>query len=121
MNRRGAVSAVVALVLAPLLGAGLSACSEIRALTPVGGDSITAVRNAVNIVLVEQQVDILVAPVCAAADTGFACRGTTVDGADIVATATGSAPYDLSIAIGGETVFTGTAQAVLESALETPS
>lgn len=121
MTRRNAVRVALALVLAPVLGAGLSACSEIRALTPVGGDSITAVRNAVNIVLVDQQVDILVAPVCTAEGSGFSCRGTTVDGADIAATASGSAPYDLSITVGGEPIFTGTAQAVLDAALETAS
>lgn len=108
------------LALALLLAAGLSGCSEIRALAPVSGDSVTSVRNAVNVVLVDQDIDILAAPVCGTEGSGFSCRGSTVDGAAIVATASGSAPYDLTITVGDETIFTGTAQGVLEKALQEP-
>lgn len=99
----------------------LTACSQINALTPVGGDSVTSVRNAVYDVLVADGVDILVAPTCAPSDSGFLCEGTTVDDRPIVARAGAAAPYDLTITIGGETVFEGSAQDVLQRAVEEAS
>ncbi len=99
----------------------LAACSQINALTPVGGDSVTSVRNAVYDVLVADDVEILVAPTCATSDTGFLCEGMTLDDQPIVARAGAKAPYDLTIAIGGKTVFEGTAQDVLQRAAEEAS
>ena len=116
---RGSASARAGLVvLAALL---LAACSQINALTPVGGDSVTSVRNAVYDVLVADGVEILVAPTCAPSDSGFLCQGTTVDDRPIVARAGAAAPYDLTITIGAETVFEGTAQDVLQQAVEEES
>lgn len=95
----------------------LSACSQIASLTPVSGTAITMVRNATYEVLVAEKVPILTAPQCAASATGFTCTGTTIDGAEIISNATGTAPYDMTITVGGDLLFEGTAQDVLEAAL----
>ncbi len=95
----------------------LTACSQVASLTPVGGSSVTSVRNAANDVLIEQQVPILVAPTCSAVDSGFTCVGSTIDGAEILVTAAGTAPYDMSISVGGSVIFEGNAQDVLDAAV----
>ena len=95
----------------------LSACSQVSALTPVGGTAITSVRNATSEVLVDQNVPILEAPQCVPSDSGFTCTGSTVDGAEIVAVAEGSNPYPMSITVGGTVIFEGNAQDVLDAAV----
>lgn len=95
----------------------LSACSQIDSLTPVGGAAVTSVRNATNDVLVDQQVSILVAPVCTEVDAGFTCTGSTMDGREILTKAGGTSPYELTISIDGEVIYTGTAKEVLEAAV----
>jgi hypothetical protein len=109
------------LMLVPLLGLTLVGCSQVAALTPVGGGPITTVRNAVYDVLVEQDVEILVAPQCETATDGFLCKGTTIDGEVILAEASKIAPYSLTITIGSQVVFTGTAQDVLDKAVQEAS
>ena len=111
MRPRGLIVAVAA------GGLLLSACSQIDSLTPVGGSAVTSVRNATNDVLVDQQVPILVAPVCTEVDTGFTCTGSTTDGREILTKADGTSPYELTISIDGEVIFTGTATEVLEAAV----
>jgi hypothetical protein len=108
------LAAAVVMSTAALL---LTACSQVASLTPVGGSSVTSVRNAANDVLIEQAVPILVAPTCRAVDSGFACEGSTVDGAEILVTAAGTAPYDMVISVGGTVIFEGNAQAVLDAAV----
>ena len=105
--------------LVAVVGAALalSACSQVSALTPVGGTAITSVRNATYDVLVDQQVPILEAPVCTPSDSGFTCTGSTVDGAEIVATAQGTNPYPMTITVGGTVIFEGNAQDVLDAAV----
>lgn len=105
------------LVATLIATAALTGCSQVAALTPVGGDSITSVRNAVYDVLVDQEVPILVAPQCETVDSGFTCTGTTIDGAEIRAEAGGTTPYPLVISVGGEQIFSGDAQQVLDDAL----
>ena len=95
----------------------LSACSQVSALTPVGGTAITSVRNATYDVLVDQQVPILQAPQCAPSDSGFTCTGSTVDGAEIVAVAQSTNPYPMTLTVGGEIIFEGNAQDVLDAAV----
>ncbi len=111
MNRR-----VMALTI-PFAAFALAACSQIDALAPVGGAAITTVRNATYDVLVEKDVDILVAPQCTTVSSGFTCKGTTVDGDAIIEEAGPEAPYELTIAVGTEVIFEGSAQAVLQDAV----
>lgn len=110
--------AIIALAAAPAL---LAACSQINALTPVGGDVITGVRIATNDVLVDKGVTILVAPQCVTEASGFTCNGTTTDGQQIVSTATSTAPYDLVVTVGGAEIFRGTVQEVLDKAAQEAS
>jgi hypothetical protein len=100
-----------------LLVSTLAGCSQIDALAPVGGDKITSVRNAANNVLVQQQVEILVAPTCSTVETGFSCMGSTVDNEPIVVEASGTAPFPLVITVDGITIFEGSAQDVLDQAV----
>jgi len=99
----------------------LSACSQVNELTPVSGDTITSVRNATFDVLVDQQVPVLEAPVCSTDDAGFTCVGSTIDGAVIRSTATGSTTIDLVIEVDGQSIFEGTVQDVLDAALRESS
>lgn len=105
---------VVALSAMALL---LSGCSQIDALAPVGGAAITTVRNATYDVLIDEDIEILVAPQCSVVSSGFTCEGTTVDGAPIIAEAAPEAPYELTIVVGEEVIFEGTAQDVLQAAV----
>ena len=99
----------------------LGACSQAAALTPVSGGPVTSVRMAVYDVLVEQDVPILVAPQCAPAASGFTCTGKTTDGQEILATGGSSAPYPITITVGGTTIFQGNAQDVLAKAAQEAS
>lgn len=105
------------LLALPVIALALSACSQIGALTPVGGAAITSVRNATYDVLVERDIAILVAPQCAAMESGFRCEGSTIDGLPIIAEASADSPYDLKIFVNGEELFNGTAKQVLEAAV----
>lgn len=112
---------LVAIAAAIVVAVILTACSQVASLTPVGGSSLTSVRNAANDVLVQQQVPILVAPQCTAVETGFTCVGSTVDGAEILVKAEGTKPFALSITVGGAVIFEGNATDVLESAVQEAS
>lgn len=100
------------IVSAIVLTAG---CSQVAALTPVGGDAITTVRNATYDVLFDQQIAVLVAPVCKPTESGFTCTGETVDGQPIVTTAAATKPFDMAISVGGTVIFEGNAQDVLNA------
>ena len=108
---------LVAAGLAAVAALALTACSQVAALTPVSGGPLTSVRNASYDVLVAQQVQILVAPVCTAAGTGFTCTGSTVDGKDITVEASGTTPYPMTVKVGGSVVFEGNAVDVLQQAV----
>lgn len=108
-------------LVVPLMAVTLTGCSQIDALAPVGGAAVTAVRNATYDVLVDSDVEILVAPQCSAVASGFLCKGSTVDGAPIIAEATPDAPYELTVLVGEEVLFDGTAEEVLEAAVQEAS
>lgn len=110
--RRTLIAAAAAMAAVALAG-----CSQIGALTPVGGTAITSVRNATYDVLVDEGVEVLVAPVCEQGEQGFTCTGSTIGGDAIVATGGLTPPYDLRVEVGGEVIFEGTAQDVLAEAL----
>lgn len=95
----------------------LTACSQIDALTPVGGAAITTVRNATYEVLIDQGIPILVAPQCETTASGFLCSGSTVENVPITAEAGSTAPFTLVISVGSNIIFDGTAQAVIDAAV----
>ena len=105
------------LIAVGIAALALSACSQVSALTPVGGTAVTSIRNATYEVLVDQQVPILEAPVCAPSDSGFTCTGSTLDGSEIIAVAGGTNPYPMKITVGRTVIFDGNAQDVLDAAV----
>lgn len=109
------------LLIVALATLTLTACSQVSALTPVGGTAITSVRNATYEVLIDQQVPILVAPQCEPSDGGFTCTGTTIEGQEIIAIAEGTDPYPMTITVGNAVIFEGNAQDVLEAAVQEAS
>ena len=111
----------LAYIALPLAALALAGCSQMAALTPVGGDIITGTRIATNDVLIAQGVKVLVAPVCTTVPEGFTCTGSTVDGQEIVAKAGPTAPQALTITVGGTQIFQGTVQDVLQKAAEVAS
>ena len=108
-------------LVVPVVAVTLTGCSQIDALAPVGGAAVTTVRNATYDVLVDADVEILVAPQCSAVASGFRCEGSTVDGAQIIAEATPDAPYELKVSVGEELLFDGTAEEVLQIAVQEAS
>lgn len=99
----------------------MTACSQITALAPVSGGPLQTVRVGILDVLVQEGVPILVAPVCTQEATQFTCTGSTVDGREILAVATLSTPYMMTVTIGGDLLYDGDVQSVLDAASrETP-
>ena len=116
--RRRIPSALAALAVAASAIA-LAGCTQIAAIAPVGGDGLAEVRFAVADVLVREQVDLLVAPVCTQEpDATIDCLGESIDGDEIVATAPGDDLDAVSITVGGETLYAGSIMDVLETAME---
>lgn len=113
-----------------LLGlAVIAGCSQVAQLQPVAGDDVTSVRIATNDVLLNEGIPVLVAPVCAIDGADYRCTGSTQAGEEIVAVAVTKAEFgatkdqwgapapaviELKITVGGEPLFSGTVQGVLE-------
>ena len=62
---------IAALALIPLVG-----CTQVAQLQQVAGAEVTAVRIATNDVLVDQNVPIVIAPVCSSQADLYVCEGT---------------------------------------------
>lgn len=105
-------------VPAAMLAATISftGCSQITALAPVSGGPLQTVRVGILDVLVQEGVPILVAPVCTQQPTQFTCIGSTIDGREIRAVATLSTPYTMSVTIGGDVLYDGDVQIVIDAA-----
>lgn len=73
MNARRAVSAAFLAVIGVLL----AGCSQIAAIAPVGGSHLAEVRYAAIDLLVDAEVEILTAPVCAQARSRARARRST--------------------------------------------
>ena len=98
----------LALVLA------LGGCTQIDALAPVGGAGIADVRYAANEVLLEKDVDILVAPVCSGEGLELRCTGETVNGETITATSTSEDESTFELIVDAVTLYSGDVQTVLD-------
>jgi hypothetical protein len=116
------------IIPAAIAVAALAGCTQAAQLQPVAGGQISAVRTATNDVLVDQEVDIQVAPVCEFEDPLFVCVGSTVDGEEIRSEAEvladfGEAeteygaytPADVSlvVTVGGDPIYDGDVEEVL--------
>jgi hypothetical protein len=116
------------IIPAALVVVTLGGCTQAAQLQPVAGGQVSAVRTATNDVLVDERVDIDVAPVCEFEDPLFVCLGTTLDGEEIrseaeVLAAFGDTeteygaytPADVSlvVTVAGERIFDGKVEDVL--------
>ncbi|GAA0992364.1 hypothetical protein [Subtercola frigoramans] len=117
MNRplRPAVTAW-AIVAVVGVATGVSGCSQVAALAPVGGNTITEIRYAANDVLVGAGIEILTAPVCVSTAGGVACTGQTASGEPITVTTTDAALTTIDVTVGSTTVYSGSVSAVLDAA-----
>ncbi len=134
MSARRRAFAVSTLTIAAV---AMSGCSQIDSLKQVSGVPVNTLQIAVDTVLIENKVPILVAPVCeqTAADANkLECPGKTTSGQDIVVTATngtastktlspGGTPTALPagtlnlamvVKVGGKTIYEGHAQTVID-------
>ena len=97
----------------------LAGCSQTKALAPVGGNRLSEVRFAAIDVLIDNGVEIMVAPVCVASapdDDEIACQGTTLDEQPITAVSHADDQDHLLVIVGATTIYNGPVQAVLTSA-----
>ena len=101
-----------------LAATALTGCSQIDALAPVSGGPIQTVRVGILDVLVRENVQILVAPVCTKGETAFTCVGSTIDGSEINAEANLTAPYFMKVSVGDQVIYDGAVQDVLDEAAE---
>lgn len=107
----GAIAAAVAVT-------ALTGCSQIAALAPVGGNALAEVRFGAIDVLQQKNIEVLTAPVCAQAETGpvVTCSGTSMDGRQITVTSSVASDAQLIVALGEETIFSGSLAEVLDEA-----
>ena len=102
------------MIAGAVLAASLCGCSQIDALAPVGGAGIADMRYAVNEVLLEKGVDILVAPVCTGEALELRCTGETMTQETITATSTSEDESTFELVVGTEVLYSGDVQSVLE-------
>ena len=115
MSRVRSVAAAASVVMVSGL---LGACtSQLDALAPVGGDAVTGVTFAATDVLLQRKFGILEAPVCTLAGTAVACVGSLTDGSRVSVSADVTAkPHTMTVTVGGEVIFEGHVQSVLDDA-----
>jgi hypothetical protein len=100
----------------------LAGCaSQISALAPVGGDTITGVRVAAIDALIGKNIAIKQAPVCTTVDSGYACTGTTVDDKMIAVTATDAKDPAMVVTVDGAVVYIGSMLSKLNEAAQATS
>lgn len=110
---------VFAAAAAAAMALTVSACgigSEIATLKPVAGDALAGLNIAANDVLLQKNVDILIAPVCTYSAPNYSCQGKTMDKQEIVVTAVGAEPTTMTVTVGGKTIYDGSLDAVIEKA-----
>lgn len=113
MNARRTVS-IAGVALAGLLLAG---CSQIAAIAPVGGNHLTEVRYAAIDVLLDADIEILTAPVCAQAPSGeVSCQGETTDGTDIAVLSPADDQTIVTVTVGDDELYSGSIMKVLDAA-----
>ena len=111
---------VPAVLVAALAAGALAGCaSQLDGLAPVGGDAMTGVRFAATDVLLEKKFGILEAPVCTETGDTVSCVGSLTDGAVISVQADiGTKPHTMTVTVGGDVVYDGEVQKVLDEAAQ---
>ena len=103
------------LVAAALPAALLTGCSQVKAISPVGG-RITLVRFAAIDVLIGQRVDVMTAPVCTEnAAHSISCVGATVKNEAVTVTSVGDDSANMQVMVGGTRIYDGSIQDVLDA------
>lgn len=110
--RRVGAGAVLILVLL------LAGCSQVAAISPVGGSRLAEVRFATLDLLVQHAVDVRTAPICNADAKTITCVGDDAAGDAIAAESLASDTDRLTVKVGGATLYDGSLQSVLEGAME---
>lgn len=90
--------------------------SEVGALTVVGGDREAAVSTAGYDVLLQKRVDVMVWPDCVTTGKAITCTGSTASGQKVVIDSPATEPVTMTVTVGGEQVFSGEVQPVLDAA-----
>jgi hypothetical protein len=109
---------ITTLAAATLAIGALTGCaSQLDGLAPVGGDALTGVKFAATDVLLEKKLGILEAPVCTETGDTVSCIGSLTDGAVInVQADIGTKPHTMTVTVGGNVVYDGEVQKVLDEA-----
>jgi len=94
----------------------LTACSQVSALAPVGGNREALLRFAGNDVLVSHGVAIRTAPVCTTGQDDVVCTGGGVGGDPIRLPGAAGEPLVLVVTVGNRTLYDGPAQDVVDRA-----
>lgn len=98
-------------------GALLAGCSQIAAIAPVGGNHLAEVRYAAIDVLLDADVEILTAPVCAQAPSGeVSCQGKTTDGTKITVVSPADDQTVLTVTVSDDELYSGSIMKVLDEA-----
>lgn len=92
----------------------LTACSQVSALAPVGGNREALLRFAGNDVLVSQGVAIRTAPTCTTGQDDIVCTGEAVGGTPIRFSGPAGDPLVLVVTVGDRTLYNGPAQDVVD-------
>jgi hypothetical protein len=109
MNGSHRVALLVSAIVVACAG-----CSQTAALAPVGGAELGNLRYAVNDVLLEKGIEILVAPVCSGTGADIECAGETTNNEAITGSATSDDASTVEVKVGTEVLYSGSVQDVLD-------
>ena len=85
-------------------------------LTAVSGDRVALVRAAAQDILVQKSIRVHVWPQCTATGNALACQGSTVDNAVIAVESPATSPVTMTVSVGGQELFSGAVQPVIDQA-----
>lgn len=93
-----------------------TSCTQVGSLTPVAGDAIAEVSFATNDVLIQQDIDIKIAPICEGVKPDFVCTGETMKSETIQSKTWGDDAENLSVVVAGRQIFTGKVKEIITKA-----
>ncbi|MEZ5185076.1 MAG: hypothetical protein R2720_04975 [Candidatus Nanopelagicales bacterium] len=96
----------------------LVGCSQIDALQQVSGVPLATVEIAADDVLLQKNVPLLSAPICQEGDAEFTCTATTQDNQQVEVSVPDDEQMIMTVTVGGEEIFSGPVQDVIERAGE---
>ena len=99
-----------------LATAGCSLGTQASALTAVSGDREALVRAAAQDILVDKSIRVHVWPQCTSVGKAISCKGNTVNGAEITVESPATSPVTMTVTEGGQTLYSGEVQPVIDKA-----